>query len=254
MTWSWFDQIKKLICSVEYAKIRSLQTQLEVCRTQLSNIQRSLEICEKVKEAHSKSLEECLNQIDQAKERIHQLELENVTIHKELRKLQRDLDYFRRRTDLLLKALGEAIEIPDISEYVKERTLVKPYEMDVFKGYDLLCADPEYYAFPKKAWEKILSLVYQQVKKILGAWRKEIRNCDNWALVTATFVALACDKAGLDRQGAFAVVWSRKHAFDLAVCSDDRPWLEEPQQGLFVGVLSKDAVETYRAWKIWFMS
>ena len=201
-----------------------------------------------------KSKDKLLNELDKYKSLVGNLKDEIDKLKNENKKLQEDLDYFKHRTDLLLQALGESIQIPDISEYIKEKTLIKPYELDAFKDYDLLCADYEYYAFPRKAWIEILNLIHQQVKKILGSWRKEIANCDNWALVTCTMVYLAFDKAGLDRQGAISIAWSRTHAYNNYIPSDDlRTWLYEPQGNTHVGILSKDAVETYKTWGIWFM-
>lgn len=202
----------------------------------------------------SHKIKEYKSTIDKLNNEIANLNTEIDKLKNENKKLQEDLNYFKHRTDLLLQALGESIQIPDISEYVKEKTLIKPYELDAFKDYDLLCADYEYYAFPRKAWIEILNLIHQQVKKILGSWRKEIANCDNWALVTCTIAYLAFDKAGLDRQGAISIAWSRTHAYNNYIPSDDlRTWLYEPQSNTHVGILSKDAVETYKTWGIWFM-
>jgi DNA repair exonuclease SbcCD ATPase subunit len=259
----YFSNLKECSNKLNQAKERTRQLEalnqelnkkLEASRRQLNNFQESLKSCEETKQTLLAKLEECSSQLDRVKERVRQLETENAELHKQVRELQEDLNYFKHRTELLLQALGEAITIPDIKEYVKERTLIKPYELDALQGYDLLCADSEYYAFPREAWIGILNLVHQQVKKILGAWRREIANCDNWALLTCVIAYLAFDKAGLDRQGAVSIAWSRTHAYNAYVPSDDlRTWLYEPQSNTHVGILSKEAVETYRTWGIWFM-
>lgn len=217
-----------------------LRDELKKLEGELENYKTLYNSCLQEKRLVVESLTEC---------REDKEKLENRLVE-----LQKDLDYFRERTEKLMSALAEAVEIPDIKEYVKSRVLVKPYELKAFEGYDLLVADLEYYAFPKKNWESILTLVHQQVKKILKGWREEIADCDNYSMLTCTIAYLAFDKAGLDRQGALSMAWSMTHAYNLYVPSDDlRCWLYEPQTNSHVGILSRDAVETYRTWGIWFM-
>jgi hypothetical protein len=89
-----FDWLKRLFFGVYIDRIKSLESQLEVCRTQLSNVQKNLETCEKTKEAYFSKLEECMNQNKQLQQRIDDLELKNKELYEKLSTCQGKLERY----------------------------------------------------------------------------------------------------------------------------------------------------------------
>jgi len=202
-------------------------------------------------------LEECKSQLDSCAKRmkemlakISELQVRIVDLVEENQKLKRDVEYWEERAKHLMDALSSAIQIPDISDLLEPREIVKPWTEFDWKGYDFLAADTEYYAFPKENWEKILSWVFMEKEKAMEVWKPEVADCDDHALVMASLVALAFNEAGLDRQGAFFIIWSRSHAYNGFIDDTRRIWIYEPQTNEIVGLLG-ETTDPYSSRLLW---
>lgn len=191
--------------------------------------------------------------LTKAEDRYKREHTKRVACEDALKKCQVNNYYYAERIDKLLKAQAEAILIPDVSEFFdgSEIKTVKPFLEAAFIDRDMVYADLKYYAFTFKVWESLLKPIQALVKKKLKKWRKDIADCDNWALTMASFVALAFDKSGLDKQGAFMVTWSRKHAYNAFLAVDGKVWIYEPQNGEVIGLL-EESEGSYDTEKIWF--
>ena len=174
----------------------------------------------------------------------------------ELVKMEKDAQYYEARIATLTEALANAITLPDISPYIEPKTSCEPYQViEPYGKYDILCADYRYYALALEKWSEILSLVQPQVKAVLKAWVEEISDCDDWALLMASFVAsaFACVQPKLGLQGAFCVIWSNSHAYNGYITTGGKVMIYEPQNGDTIGELGQ-TVEQYDSRYIWFLS
>jgi len=135
--------IKRLFTEELERRIRELEAQLKTCEEQRELINQLLSDSEEeVKrlreqvfslEAEIRHLREEV--ISKLRHEVRRLELIN-------RELKEDAEYFERRCKRLLKALSEAIRIPDIKDIAVDPVVVKPYELRLDrKGFDVLFAD-----------------------------------------------------------------------------------------------------------------
>ncbi len=177
----------------------------------------------------------------------------NTQLKAEIESLKRDVDYYSARAESLAFALTNAVEIPDIAPFVEGRKVIRPCErIKEFGDFDLVVADSSYYAFPEEAWLQILTPVQEQVKKVLGTWEEEIKDCDDWALLMAAFVAAAFAKTDIDLQGAFCIMWGGGHAYNSFITLGGDWKIYEPQGNTIQGILG-ETTGIYKSNYIWFM-
>jgi len=219
----------------------------------IKKLENALKSCERERELLSKLVKDCEAEIEELKDERSRLEteikhLKNVVIAElrhEIRRLElikedleEDVEYFRKRCDKLLRALREAIDIPDIKPVAVDPVVVRPYDMRLDRrGFDVLFADAEYYAFRANVWESILKPIWREKSKAINMWKRQVADCDDHALVVASFVAMAFEESGFDRQGAFLIVWSPTHAYNAFITDDKKVWIYEPQSGKIKGEL-----------------
>jgi len=172
----------------------------------------------------------------------------------EVKKLKKSVAWFEDRMKTLEKALEDAMVIPELD--VDESDLaVYRFEDKTFMGYDLRLADWEYYQLPYDAWIELLAAVQREVGESLTKWRVNVSDCDDWAYVMGATVVQAFVKAGLERQGAFMILWDmtgeQKHAYNGFMDTDGQVWVYEPQNGTVVGKLGETSGAYETDW-IWF--
>lgn len=172
-------------------------------------------------------------------------------ILKQNEKLLEDVAYLEARMKKLLGSNADVIIIPDISTFTTEKVILKPYGDKMLSKYDLLCADLEYYALPKDSWLTICSLIQREVSSVLKEWKQSISDCDDWALLMNSFVAIAFVEAEMDKQGAFTVAWSPKHAYNTFTDDEGTTWVYEPQSNIVKGVLGETDAP-YDTKMVWF--
>ena len=147
------------------------------------------------------------------------------------------------------------IHIADLSEHIPDsyRELT-PWDAGLGE-YSLEVADPSYYAFTRDEWTLILRAVYESVEESMPGWTEDIFDCDNIAEVYHAFACLAFQRAGLERQGAVAIAWSRKHAYNVYITSSLETYIYEPQSGVEKGLVyeSDDPSDIFATRKIWFI-
>jgi len=171
----------------------------------------------------------------------------------ELEKCIKDKEYFARRAETLSRALAKSINLPEPPDPSKEMEEVNPWKFIAKYGkYDILIADKYYYTLPLNTWIKILSPIQTQVEKILPKWRVDVADCDDYALLMASFVAAVFAKPYYDKQVAFAITWSRSHAYNSFITTEGTWEIYEPQSNAIVGRLGK-TTGIYKTEKIWFM-
>ena len=159
----------------------------------------------------------------------------------------RDLEYDRDLQISLLKykltkALSKSWEIPDISDFIKDRTQYDPWIDDRIDGLELEIADRFYYTFSDGMWKSILAKCYLSVRKAQETWVREVGDCDNWAEAMHYTVTNATFKATPRpaHQSAIAIAWSftGAHAYNAFV-ANDAIYIYEPQNGEIKGKLGE---------------
>ena len=163
-----------------------------------------------------------------------------------------DKVYLSEQITQLASQLADALMLPDVTPFTENYEVFDPWT-EGLPVDDSVMADLEYHVYPKEDWLSILKLVQPNVKAVLIRWRREIADCDTWALLMAGLVSGCFAKAGLSRQGAFMVAWSRKHAYNVYRDSDGDYWVYEPQSNKTVCKL-EDAEDQYVTRKLWLMS
>jgi len=205
---------------------------------------------EELLEECKSQLDSCANKMKEMLSKISELQTRIVDLVEENQKLKRDVVYWEERAKHLMDALSSAIQIPDISDLIEPRVLVKPWTEFDWKGYDFLAADSEYYAFSKENWKGILTRVFEEKEKVMGTWKPQVADCDDHALTMSSLVALTFKESGLDRQGAFFIIWSTRHAYNGFIDDTRRIWIYEPQTNEIVGVLG-ETTEPYNSRLLW---
>jgi len=145
--------------------------------------------------------------------------------------LEKDAAYYQERIAALTGALAKAVEVPDISAQVVNRTVVTPYSIvRGYRGtYDTLCADSEYYALRMNDWVAVLTSVQPQVTKVLEEWKQEIADCyipeeASWGLGLFLAEGSCGFRDGLER-GAGA--WWRISNTDISLLKRAKKGFEE---------------------------
>jgi len=170
-----------------------------------------------------------------------------------LKQCEKDKAYYAKRVKTLSKALANSVVLPDIRNFVKDVKEVNPWKIIGKSGhYDMVTADKTYYPLPLNDWIKILSDIQTQVEKVLPKWRTNVSDCDDYALLMASFVVATFAKPYLDKQVAFAIAWSYNHAYNLFITTEGTLEIYEPQSNAIVGRLGKTS-GIYETKKIWFM-
>jgi len=172
----------------------------------------------------------------------------------ELKKCIRDKEYFAKRAESLSRALAKSINLPEVPCPLEGMGEVNPWKLiSKYGKYDILTADKYYYTLPLNTWIKFLTSIQTQVEKILPKWREDVADCDDYALLMASFVAAVFAKnPWFDHQIAFAITWSRSHAYNSFITSEGTWEIYEPQSNAIVGRLGK-TTGIYKTEKIWFM-
>ena len=148
----------------------------------------------------------------------------------------------------------EQFKIPDISDLVGERTLISNSKL-YRAGYEWHIADSSYYTFSHYTWGLIMDRVHEAVQIQLIRWRPEIGDCDNWGAITQAFTSLAFAETDMDYQGAIAIAWSRRHAYNVVVTDELEFLLFEPQNDSWKGVLyDGEYDDSYATRKLFFIT
>ncbi len=207
---------------------------------------------EEMLEKYKAQLDECSKNMKEMINSIASLKAQIEELNKQIEELEEDVKYWRDRAEHFMNALSKAVEIPDISDLIGEKEIVKPWTEFNWKGYDFLAPDVEYYAFPKEVWEEILSRVYKEKEEHFGEWKREVFDCDDHALTMASLVVMTFEKAKLDRQGAFFIIWSPRHAYNGFIDNTRRIWIYEPQTNEIVGILG-ETPDPYNSRWLWIL-
>ncbi len=177
-----------------------------------------------------------------------ELQADNTTLRDEL-------DRLKAAYDDAIKALSNAVEIPDVSKILEQAVndetekevdppnLVNPAAVKMYGFiYDVATSDNVYYAYDEDSWKQVLDMIHPEVKKAVGFGSSEIADCDNYAYTTAVFTALAFNKAGKRYQGAIGVAEGyydqdikTTHAFNVVILDDDRMLTYEPYSNTWLG-------------------
>jgi len=171
----------------------------------------------------------------------------------ELKKCEKDKKYYAKRAETLAKALANSVVLPDTENFLVYVGEINPWKTIRKIGqYDVVTADKTYYTLAQDSWIKILSSIQSEVEKVLPKWRTNISDCDDYALLMASFVVATFAKSYLDKQVAFAIAWSNNHAYNLFITTEGTCEIYEPQSNVIVGQLGK-TTGIYKTEKIWFM-
>ena len=162
---------------------------------------------------------------------------------------EKDKKYLAERVTTLTNALSERVSSIEITETAVGE--IRPN--DILRGYDSICADVEYLTYTLKDWQAMLKRLHEDVQ-INVKYTPEICDCDDFALISSSGLALGAYKSGLATQPAFCIMWSRVHAFNGFIDNHNRVWIFEPQGGRIIGRLGGDNGKSYDVQKIWFLS
>jgi len=217
-----------------------LSSKIKVLQEENAALRRFLGKSEETVEELTGKLQRC---IDKRKE-----------LRTEIKRLEKSAAWFEARMKTLEKALEDAMVIPELSVDESELAVYR-FEGKIFAGYDLRVADLEYYQLPYDAWIELLASVQREVGESLSKWRANVSDCDDWAYVMGATVVQAFVKAGLDKQGAFMILWdmtgAQKHAYNGFMDTDGQVWVYEPQDGTVVGKLGETSGAYETDW-VWF--
>ena len=170
-----------------------------------------------------------------------------------LERCEKDKAYYAKRIERLLQVLEKSVVLPDTENFVNNIKETNPWKVIKKIGYyDLVTADKTYYVLPLNSWIRILSSIQSEVEKLLPKWRTDVSDCDDYALLMASFVAAAFAKPSYDKQVAFAITWSSSHAYNSFITSEGTWEIYEPQSNVIVGRLG-ETTGIYKTKKIWFM-
>jgi len=170
-----------------------------------------------------------------------------------LRQCEKDKIYYAKRIERLLKVLEKSVVLPDTEKFVNDIKEINPWKAIKKIGrYNMVTADKTYYVLPLNSWIRILSSIQSEVEKLLPKWRTDVSDCDDYALLMASFVAAAFAKPSYDKQVAFAITWSSSHAYNSFITSEGTWEIYEPQSNVIVGRLG-ETTGIYKTKKIWFM-
>lgn len=159
-----------------------------------------------------------------------------------------DTDYLTERIETLSHELSHCVGSIDIIEEYK--TEISPY--DTIYNYDMVAADMEYLTYTITDWKAIMARLHRHLGDKYE-WTKNVYDCDDIALLYASTLAYSAYRAGLSKQPAFAIAWSRTHAFNLFIDSAKTVWLVEPQTGDVIGKMIHNIDSSYDVRKIWFI-
>jgi len=234
MIWEF---IQRIFCG-------TILSQLEIYKKEVKRLREEVKILETEKVNLKMRIGELEARVDNLNDELKKLREENE-------ELKEDVEYYKNRVKTLLKALSEAIGIPDISGLVTTREVVRPYQLSVFKDYDMLAADPEYYAFSYDNWIVILTQIWEELKETIKGYRRAVFDCDDFALTLSALLAIAIEEVELDLQAAFTIIWSYTHAYNAFIDIDGNIWIYEPQANKVVGKLG-ETDKPYNSKFIWF--
>jgi len=119
---------------------------------------------------------------------------------------------------------------PDVSKYMDDVQIYEPFKDKRLNPYDVNIADAQYNMMSRNDWKGMLKLVHVEVKKAQKIWKKSVGDCDNWAESMHYFLSKSVLNTGVDLQCAFAIAWSKTHAYNIFIANDDI-WMYEPQSG-----------------------
>ena len=171
----------------------------------------------------------------------------------ELKKCKKDKEYCAKRIESLSRTLTHSIILPETTQYRKYVKEIKPWKTAKKIGnFDLVAADETYYALPLNSWIEILNSIQSQTEKVLKKWQRDVSDCDDFALVTASAVAASFAHDPFEKQVAFAITWSHSHAYNSFITTEGTWEIYEPQSNAIVGRLGK-TTGIYKTEKIWFM-
>jgi len=178
-------------------------------------------------------------------EKIEQLEFEYA-------ELIRNYETLEDKVSILIDSIAANLTVPPCTEftYIDDAETYYPFGDVVLKLYQTAIADASYYSFPKEQWIALLSIIQPIIKKIIGKWTTDIADCDDFALVMNSYVAISFIKAGYPKQGAFFTLWSPSHAYNGFRDNGGNIWIYEPQNDKVIGKLGQ-TVSPYDTKKVW---
>lgn len=213
------------------------------------DLRRELISTQNVNESLENALGVCESALHDSKNQYSELHAQYIT-HKD------ELDRLKVAYNEAIKALSNAIEIPDVSWILRQavnngtqKKVDPPNEVNPATNkmygflYDVETSDNVYYAYNEDTWKQILDLIQPTVKKVVGFGSSEIADCDNYAYTTAIFTALAFNKAKKKYQGAIGVAEgyydpeiSATHAFNIVLLNNNQMLTFEPYNNKWIGI------------------
>jgi hypothetical protein len=183
------------------------------------------------------------------KARVHDKEID-------LRQANIELDKTKLALTQALVALSqeqepEAFNI-DISAHLLNPQVYEPFQDIRFNGMTKIIADSEYYKYSKDNWKLILKLIQPAVKLEHDKWVKNVGDCDNFAEALHYMTMNATLDAGMDKQSAIGIGWSKTHAYNLFVATNDI-WVYEPQLGWVMGKIGEQTNPKYQTNRVLFI-
>jgi len=178
-------------------------------------------------------------------EKIEQLEFEYA-------ELIRNYETLEDKVSILIDSIAANLTVPPCTEftYIDDAEIYYPFSDVVLKLYQTAIADASYYSFPKEQWIALLSMVQPIIMKVIGKWTADISDCDDFALIMNSYVAVSFIKAGYPKQGAFFILWSPSHAYNGFRDNNGNIWVYEPQTDKVIGKLGQ-TVSPYDTKKVW---
>jgi hypothetical protein len=198
-----------------------------------------------------KDCEKQIEELNLANSKLNNLVLE---LQNQLSQLQQkyndDVQYYEERIKTLTELLMKGLTLPDLSDFKSKATLIEPHQIIWKYGfYNSSFADLNYYALDFESWKSVLTKIS---RTFVANWTNEVFDCDDFALMFNAMLIYSVYKSGFDKQLAFGIAWSKTHAYNIFIDSNNKVWIYEPQTNQIVGELGK-TLAPYDTIEIWFM-
>ena len=165
-----------------------------------------------------------------------------------------------------IKALSTAmpaqLKIPNADDYMTtDPVLYEPFKVSHPAQIGLI-ADAGYLAFTLVDWKALLKDCQKKTKQIVGKYKKNVADCDDFAVVMSAIVVGAFAKSKFEMQGAFFFTRSRTHAYNVFVVPVEdnngnighQYAIFEPQNGTYPGYVGQESLkDMYKSTEMWLL-
>lgn len=167
-------------------------------------------------------------------------------------KLKEEEEYYEKEINTLKNLLSQKLitteQLNQIKNHLNSKILVQPYSL----GFSI-SADYQYYALSLEDWKEVLTILHDiLINELKAYYTAEVFDCDDFALLMNALVVYASYKL-LNKQLAFAIAWSKIHAFNIFITNNYRVYIYEPQTNQIFPYPYLTNDKRYDIEEVWFL-